>query len=117
MIRSYISKDMKDWDERLSLISIDLISGLNRHTAQNPQTWIKTISHNLSEAQELVLEKIGGAQLREKRDNDLRALQNFYDIGDVVYLRDSSTKIGISSKIRPTWNGPLIVIRSRPQIY
>ena len=78
---------------------IDLMLGLNRHTAQDPPTWVKNLSHNLSEVHKLAREKIGETQLRQKRDYDLRVLQKFYEVGDVVYIRDLSTKIGISSKI------------------
>ena len=64
----------------------DLMIGLNRHTAQDPHTWIKTLSHNLSEARKLARKKIGGTQLHQKRYYDLRALQKFYDIGDETHL-------------------------------
>ena len=83
MKRSCISKGMKDWDEHLPLISmalhsmknkstgfsanmlmlgreviqpIDLMLGLNRHNAKHPPTWVKNLSHNLSEAHKLVRE-------------------------------------------------------------
>ena len=78
MVRSYFSKGLKDWYEHLPLMSmalhsmknmstgfsantlmfgrgviqpIDLMLGVNRQTAQDLPTWVKTLSHNLSEAQ------------------------------------------------------------------
>ena len=49
---------------------------LNRHTAQDPPTWVKNLSHNLSEAHKLARENIGETQLRQKRDYDLRVPKN-----------------------------------------
>ena len=128
MVRSYVSRGLKDWDEHLPLISmalhsmknnstgfsanqlmlgreviqpIDLILGIPKPTPQDPSDWVKQITYNLSEIHNLAREKIGKTQLRQKRDYDLRVFERSYKIGDVVYLRDSSTQIGISSKLRP----------------
>lgn len=35
----------------------------------------------------------------------------------MVYLRDTSTKIGISSKLRPPWTGPFLITNARPPVY
>ena len=144
MIRSYASRGVKDWDEHLPLIAmtlhsmrnkstgfsanmlmlgrevvqpIDLILGLPRPTPQDPPTWVSNLSRNLSNAHKLAREKIGDTQLRQKRDYDLRVFERSYKEGDVVYLRDSSTQIGISSKMRPPWIGPYLVTRARPPVY
>ena len=144
MIRSYVSRGMKDWDEHLPLISmalhsmknkstgfsanqlmlgrevlqpIDLILGVHRETPQNPSNWVSTLTHTLSEIHNLARENIGKTQLRQKRDYDLRVFERSYNVGDVVYLRDSSTEIGISSKLRPPWTGPFLVSSARPPIY
>ncbi|MCG8035188.1 MAG: DDE-type integrase/transposase/recombinase [Candidatus Thiodiazotropha taylori] len=144
MIRSYLSRGVRDWDEHLPLISmalhsmknkstgfsanmlmlgretiqpIDLIIGLPKPTPQDPPTWVANLTRNLSNVHDLAREKIGQTQLRQKRDYDLRVLQNSYHPGDVVYLRDSSTKIGISSKLRPPWTGPFLIASARPPVY
>ena len=144
MVRSYVSRGLKDLDEHLPLISmalhsmknnstvfsanqpmlgreviqpVDPILGIPKPTPQDPSDWVKQITYNLSEIHNLAREKIGKTQLRQKRDYDLRVFERSYKIGDVVYFRDSSTQIGISSKLRPTWKGPLLVISARPPIY
>lgn len=144
MIRSYVSRGLKDWDEHLPLISmalhsmknkstgfsanmlmlgreviqpIDLILGLSKPTPLDPPTWVANLTSNLSKIHILAREKIGETQLRQKRDYDLRVFERSFKEGDVVYLRDSSTKIGISSKIRPPWIGPYLVVRARPPVY
>ena len=144
MIRSYLSRGVKNWDEHLPLISmalhsmkskstgfsanmlmlgretiqpIDLILCLPRQTPQDPPNWVATLTSNLSDIHNLAREKISQTQLRQKRDYDLRVLQNAYQSGDVVYLRDTSTKIGISSKLRPPWTGPFLITVARAPIY
>lgn len=144
MIRSYVSRGLKDWDEHLPLISmalhsmknnstgfsanmlmlgkeviqpIDLILGLSKPTPLDQPTWVADLTSNLSKIHILAREKIGETQLRQKRDYDLRVFERSFKEGDVVYLRDSSTKIGISSKIRPPWIGPYLVVRARPPVY
>ena len=144
MIRSYVSKGIKDWDEHLPLIAmalhsmknrstgfsanmlmlgreviqpIDLILGTPRASPQDPPTWVANLTSNLSNVHKLAREKIGETQLRQKRDYDLKVFEKSYNVGDVVYLRDSSTQIGISSKVRPPWIGPYVITRARPPIY
>ena len=102
MIRSYVSRGKKDWDEHLPLISmalhsmknkstgfsanmmmlgrevcqpIDLILGLTRSTPRDPPTWVANLLSNLSDIHKLARERIGEAQLRQKRDYDLRLFE------------------------------------------
>ncbi|MCG8048702.1 MAG: DDE-type integrase/transposase/recombinase, partial [Candidatus Thiodiazotropha endolucinida] len=144
MIRTYISRGFKDWDEHLPLIAmalhsmknqstgfsanmlmlgreiiqpIDLILGLSSATPRDPPSWVDNLTRNLANVHKLAREKIGNTQLRQKRDYDLRVFEKSYKEGDVVYLRDSSSQIGISSKLRPPWKGPYLVVRARPPVY
>ena len=144
MIRCYISRGLKDWDEHLPLITmalhsmknpstgfsanmlmlgretiqpIDLLLGLNIHNSHEVHDWIQNLVSNMSSIHNLAREKIGLAQLRQKRDYDLKLLVNHYSRGDVVYLRDSSTMVGVSKKLTPPWKGPFIVADARPPLY
>ena len=123
-----MSRGFKDWDEHLPWISmalhsmknkstgfsanqfmlgreviqpIDLILGIPKPAPQDPSNWVENLANNLSDIHRLAREKIGESQLRQKRDYDLRVFDRSYKVGDVVLLRDSSTKMGISSKLRP----------------
>ena len=144
MIRSYISKGLKDWDEHLPLIAmalhsmknpstgfsanmlmlgretiqpIDLLLGLNTQHSRELHEWVQELMSNLSSVHALAREKIGQTQLRQKRDYDLKLLVNTYNVGDVVYLRDSATKVGISKKLTSPWIGPFVVVDVRPPLY
>ena len=144
MIRSYVSRGKKDWDEHLPLISmalhsmknkstgfsanmmmlgrevcqpIDLILSLTRSTPRNPPTWVANLLSNLSDIHKLARERIGEAQLRQKRDYDLRLFERSYKLGDVVFLVDSSNEIGVSRKLRPPWTGPFLIVGARPPVY
>ena len=142
MIRSYLSSGgIRRWDENLPLICmalhfmknkstgfsanmmmlgrettqpIDLILGLPRHIPQDPPNWVETLKRNLSRVHQLAREAIGKTQMRQKRDYDLRIVEHPYEAGDVVYLLDSSTKIGLSKKLRPPYTGPFLVTLARP---
>ena len=144
MIRSHISKGLKDWDEILPTISMALHSMVNRSTGfsanmlmlgrettqpldimlgqcdfqkSGRSEWLKDLIGSLSIAHDLARRNVGQAQLTQKKDYDLRVIEYHYNVGDVVYVRDSSTKVGVSAKLRSPWKGPFIVERARPPLY
>lgn len=144
MIRSYISRGLKDWDEFLPTISRTLHSMKNKSTGFSANMlmlgretiqpldillgrcdflrsdhcdWLKNLVSNLSQAHSVARTNIGEAQFRQKRDYDLRVLQHPYELGDTVYICDSSTKVGVSAKLRPPWKGPFLVTNVRTPVY
>ena len=50
-------------------------------------------------------------QLRQKKDYDLKVLERKYNVGDLVYLITSSSKVGQSNKLKPIWKGPYLMIK------
>ena len=144
MIRAYLSRGFKEWDQHIPLIAmslhsmknrstgysanmlmlgretiqpIDLMLGIHNNSPQSPSGWVASLSERLSTAHRSAREAIELEQFRQKRNYDLRVLENSYCVGDVVYLRDTSTKIGVSSKLRPPFIGPYLVIKARPPLY
>ena len=126
MIRAYLSRVFKEWDVHIPHISmslysmknhwidysanmlmlgrktinpIDLMLGIHSNSPQSPSERLSTAHRSAREATEL-------EQFRQKRNYDLIVLENSYGVGDVVYLRDNSTKVGVSSKLRPPFIGP-----------
>jgi hypothetical protein len=47
--------------------------------------------------------------MRQKKDYDVRLKVHCYEVGDLIYLYNSATKIGISNKLLPIWTSPYIV--------
>jgi hypothetical protein len=125
MIRCYIQKKNKRWDIDLPPLSMALHSMVNRQTGVtpnslmlggetiqpiqlmlgtvpcaleqfDPDSWVAHLSKSLHEVHKLASEHLKTTQQRQKRDYDLRLVQHKYQVGDLVYKLDSSTKIGQS---------------------
>lgn len=82
-----------------------------------PSCWVQELEKHLSEAHEICRTNLKSAQLRQKKNYDLRVLENSYQIGDVVLLFNSATKVGQSSKLKSPWKGPYLVVDSKPPLY
>ena len=144
MIRSYLSKGYKEWDEyqpsitmalhsmknrstgysanmlmlgRETIQPIDLMLGNSNESPKYPSEWVSTLASDLSRAHRSARKAIGQSQFRQKRDYDLKVLKKAYNVGDVVYLRDTSAKVGVSRKLRPPFIGPYLIIKARAPLY
>jgi transposase InsO family protein len=146
MIRCFIENKNRAWDRDLPLLAMALHSTVNknigftanklmlgRETTQPihlllglPNTsaqrrehdpWILELAENLKTVHRYARQSLKAAQMRQKRDYDMRMLEHSYNIGDLIFLRDSSTKIGLSKRLKPPWTGPYLVVESRPPLY
>jgi hypothetical protein len=66
----------------------------------------------MKKCEEIARENLRSASIGQKRLHDLRVYERSYDIGDLVYIRDDSKKVGKSPKLQPLWKGPVIVARN-----
>ncbi len=146
MVRCYLKGKVKDWDKNLNLLAmalratehrqtgftpnrlmlgreiaqpVDLLLGLSEEQLQRyePSSGFNICLKTPQPPTKLPEEISKGHSIRQKRDYDLRMLEHSYDIGDLVYKRDTSTRIGISSKLRPPWVGPYVVTECFPPLY
>lgn len=85
--------------------------------SQEPSDWCLDLANRLSKAHHHARQNLQEAQLRQKRDNDMRLVEHHYNPGDIVYKLDSTTKVGQSSKLRPPWTGPYLVISCNAPLY
>ncbi|CAC5422296.1 unnamed protein product [Mytilus coruscus] len=69
------------------------------------------LKNTLQEAHKLAREKLQAAQLRQKRIYDIKLFHKTYEVGDMVFKLDSTSKVGQSKKLRAPWQGPYVVIR------
>jgi hypothetical protein len=67
------------------------------------------LEKELAAAHQLAREHLEQQQLRQKRDYDIHPVKAEYQVGDLIMLYDSSTKIGQAKKLRPLWIGPFVV--------
>ena len=98
---------------------IHLLLRLPNTSAQSREhdPWILEMAENLKIIHRHARQSLKAAQMRQKIDYDMRMLEHIYNIGDFIFLRDSSTKIGLNKKLKPPWTGPYLVIESRPPLY
>uniref|UniRef100_A0A3Q2QXS5 Integrase catalytic domain-containing protein n=1 Tax=Fundulus heteroclitus TaxID=8078 RepID=A0A3Q2QXS5_FUNHE len=138
MIRCYVDQNQKNWDEHLSLLTAAYRSAQNSSTGFSPnmlmlgrevhqpqelwlglaeRTWsekdpleyVHDLEKTLGEVHDMARQHLRGAQLRQKRTHDLRAKECSYNIGDLVYVKDNTKKLGFSPKLQPPWKGPCII--------
>lgn len=146
MIRCFIEGKNQSWDRDLPLLTMALHSTENRNTGFTPNQmmlgrevfhpadlimgtaspnmshfqpaeWVQHLSTTLHEVHKLARENLRSSIRTQKRLYDTRLQESVFNPGDVVYLRDSSTKVKISTKLRPIWKGPYLVVLSRPPLY
>ena len=139
MIRCYISEHPDTWDAYLPYLAsainstvhsntgftpnmmmlgrevlqpIELMTGVAESTqsSTDPASYVEGLVEILPRIHDLARRNLQSSQMRQKRDYDLRLKARRYQVGDLVYKIDSSTKVGQSAKLRPIWRGPLLVV-------
>ena len=140
MIASYVSKHQRDWDVNIQLLTaayrstvhpttgfspnylmlgrevntpLEVTLGLRQNeTPNNVNEYVVKMREQMNEACELAREQIGKTAERQKRDYDARLCHNSFEVGDLVYCRDTTRKKGLSPKLNPDkWQGPYVVVR------
>uniref|UniRef100_A0A146QJK2 Pol polyprotein n=1 Tax=Fundulus heteroclitus TaxID=8078 RepID=A0A146QJK2_FUNHE len=147
MLRCYVDRNQKNWDEQLPLLTAAYRSSQHMVTGFTPNRlmlgrevhqphdiqcgaarlksnamevvdYIYKLEESLKEAQSLARSHLRTAQERQKKVYDLRANEHSYDIGDLVFVKDDTKKKGLSPKLQALWRGPLIVAAHRgPVLY
>ena len=146
IIRAYLKGNQRTWDENLQLLAgairasvdrttgftanrmmlgrevlepIDLMLGtVDQHLRQEtPVEYVKKLEERLKFVHKQARDTLFSAQRRQKKDYDLKVLERKYNVGDLVYLINSSSKVGQSNKLKPIWNGPYLVIKVRTVLF
>ena len=145
MIRCYLEGHDRDWDKHLSLFSMALHSTVQRQTGFTPNmlmlgreviqpvdlmfkppggdkvlspiAWVEKLTASLDKAHTIARERLQGKQHYQKRYYDLKAHEKYFSVGDLVYKRDTAHKVGESSKLKPPYQGPFLVIECRHPLY
>lgn len=143
-LRSFVGDHPDCWDDSLPLLAMALHSMVHRQTgyspnqlmlgrevlqpvdllmgtldssgSNTPSQWLIGLVQRLNKAHSSVRERLARAQMRQKRTYDLRLVEKTYDLGDIVYRLDSSTKVGAKA-LQPFWKGPFVITRCQPPLY
>ena len=140
IIRCFLKESQGDWDKYLQQIAGSIRSIVNRQTgftanfmmlhrevsqpldlmlgvseinriSESPSEYLLRLEEVQREINRIARENLQSAQVRQKRDYDLHLYTETYEVGDLVYLINSATKVGQSSKLSPTWKGPYLVVK------
>ena len=76
-----------------------------------PEEYVKSLRENTIRAHEAARTNLKTAQKVMKRDYNTKILVKTYKVGDPVYLLDTATVKGTSSKLKPPWKGPGIICK------
>ena len=144
-VRCFIDKSQDKWDEYLQQLAGALRCSVNRHTGctpnkmmlgreinqpadlmfRTPENTVETEEEFVTELQEAMVsahetarKTLQTAQMRMKRDYDVKVLQREFQVGDLVYVLDSATTKGVNKKLTAPWKGPAVVItKLTPYLY
>lgn len=97
----------------------DILTGTANTNSEDlqPAERVLKLDSIMKEAYSIARQNIQTTQRRQKRIYDIRANENYFETGDVVYKLDQSPKIGKSGKLQSPWMGPYIVISCRHPVY
>ena len=138
LIRCHLKSSDK-WDEDLPLLTGAIRSLPNSQTGFSPNflmlgcevthpadflvpesgsvgderlSYAENLRSRLRKAHALVRKHLQVSQKRQKDQYDLQLRQTKYQVGDVVLRRNDSSKKGHSSKLKPSWKGPLLIVEA-----
>ena len=144
MVRCLLQKDIRTWDEDLPFITMALHSMVHKATGYSanqmmlgrevilpqdlimnplvpaeisPDEWVQKLREKMSRIHHEMRKRFEIGLERQKKLYDLRIHERIYHEGDLVYLREHTTKKGESPKLRPMWKGPYLVVESSPPLY
>ncbi|VDI61792.1 COMPASS component SPP1 [Mytilus galloprovincialis] len=137
IVRCFVNKSQKDWDEYLPQLASAIRSSDNRMTGMTPnkmmlgrevnmpidlvfrpptesdeseEAYVSRLIAEIRQAHEIARQKLKTSQEYMKRDYDIKMRKNEYVPGDLVYIIDTASVKGRSKKLDPPWKGPGIIV-------
>ena len=91
----------------------DIMFGVANVNARDqlPSVYLRELDEKLRGAFTMARSNLRTAQCRQKREYDTRSRlkERRFDVGDLVYVRNMTTRVGQSKKLLPIWKGPFVV--------
>ena len=147
-LRIYIGGQQQTWDKYLPFIGMAMRATVNKSTGfspnmmmlgrevtlpldllsssasavptdgPDPAEYVSHLRDTLEEVHTRARARIGAALESRKQLYDKQLSQGIYDVGDVVYLKNSAGKKGYSRKLQEIFKGPYLLIQKRsPWLY
>ena len=92
-------------------LPLDLMLGVERLSPTTPPEYLKGLQKAFMDSHEEARESLKNCQHRQKQDYNLQVNTNHFEVGDIVYLLNSSTKVRQSIKLRSIYKGPYLVTK------
>ena len=139
MVRCFLEGKSRQWDRHLHLLAgalrtvphrttgfspnmmmleremtqpEDIVFGIAMANGRGPEPtpeYVQALRKVLVEVHNLARERLRASQLLQKKAYDQKLTHTKYEVGDLVYKRDTTSKKGQSLKLKPVWKGPYLV--------
>ena len=139
-LRCFLRGKQREWDQYLPVLGMNIRSMVNRSTGFTPNMlqlghevnlpvdviyglpvvrkffetaagYLKVLLAQFRQVHAEARANLRGAQKHQKRLYDVTCRRQTFDVGDLVYQKNSSVKLGQSRKLCPLFTGPYVVTR------
>ena len=94
-------------------LPLDILFGLSQTKEEEKGTaeYLRELDQKMRCIFALTRKTLQASQLRQKVDYDTRGVirEHAYEVGDLIYLLNSTTTVGMCAKLQPTMLGPYVV--------
>ena len=146
-LRCFLSSKHSEWDTDLPVLGMSIRSTVNRSTGytpnflrfgqevnlpvdivfdfpggrkhfNSPSEYLKELMPQMARTFSEVRDNLKGAQHSQKKLYDEKKHVRRFDVGDLVYRRNSAYKPGLNRKLCPLFSGPYLVVEVKsPYLY
>ncbi|XP_063435537.1 protein NYNRIN-like [Mytilus trossulus] len=134
MIKTFVNKNVTNWDEYINLllaalsstphpatgflpnymmlgrevnIPLNLMFRSHENRTENNEDYISTIKSHFQNVYDIARENLKRYAERQKRDHDTRLTDNRYELGALIYKFDQT----VNKKFRSPWIGPFVITK------
>jgi len=99
------------------LMPLDIMIGVEDQGRKHLPVYVEELKGRLHQCFAEVRHQLKKSAERQKRYYNLRSHGDQHDRGDLVYLKETTRKKGVSPKLAPKWRGPYIVVARFGTVY
>ena len=92
---------------------VDVMFGMSqlKEASESASAYLRALLRQFQEVHTEARANLKAAQHRQKRLYDINSKLQAFDVGDLVYRRNSVVKMGQSRKLNPLFTGPYLVVK------